>query len=152
MRNGLTDRGADCGGKSRHESWPRTILASEVTGYDHQTNVSAVTSWSSSGQVTGGMCLRHDALGRLALVGGTTHYATYGDDLTCVQDSEVTQVTARYRYDARNRRVARWLSSTAEWTYFAHGPGGELLSEMKRTGDAAQPLAPEFARDRDQTI
>ncbi len=139
MRNGLTDRGADCGGKSRH-------------GYDHQTNVSAVTSWSSSGQVTGGMCLRHDALGRLALVGGTTHYATYGDDLTCVQDSDVTQVTARYRYDARNRRVARWLSSTAEWTYFAHGPGGELLSEMKRTGDAAQPWAPEFARDRDQTI
>ncbi len=45
------------------------FVTTQSYGYDHQTNVSAVTSWSSSGQVTGGMCLRHDALGRLALVG-----------------------------------------------------------------------------------
>ncbi|HET8542044.1 MAG TPA: RHS domain-containing protein [Anaeromyxobacter sp.] len=59
-----------------------------------------------------------------------------------MRDSDVSYVQARFRYDARNRRIARWSSSTGQWTYYVHAPSGELLSELRSTGDAAQPWAP----------
>jgi RHS repeat-associated protein len=56
----------------------------------------------------------------------------------------VTQVLARFRYDSRNRRVARWLPSTG-WTYFVNGPDGSPLGEATLTTDPAQP----WSRQRD---
>jgi RHS repeat-associated protein len=52
----------------------------------------------------------------------------------------VTSVAARFRYDAQHRRVARWSASSGEWTYFVHGPSGELLSELRVVGGAWTPV------------
>jgi RHS repeat-associated protein len=107
--------------------------------YDQQTNVSSVGVWSG-GRPVQAVCLRHDALGRLVLVGPGSIGG--GDTLTCLRDSDVVSETARFQYDAQNRRVVRWSAATGEWTYYVHGPGGELLSEVRKTGDIARPWAP----------
>lgn len=109
-------------------------------GYDRQTNLSAIGAYSA-GRSAWSVCLNHDALGRLVTFGPSI-YATYSDQIGCVADSDLAAVTARFHYDAQNRRIARWNATTGEWTHFVHGPGGELLSELRKTGDPANPWAP----------
>ena len=41
--------------------------------------------------------------------------------------------------------MARWLASTGQWTWFAHGSDGSVLAEVTKTADPAAPWAP--ARD-----
>jgi hypothetical protein len=108
--------------------------------YDLQTNVSAVTAYAADGAATASLCLRHDALGRLVLVGKGPR--AVGDRTACARDGDVTEPIARFRYDARGRRVARWLASTGEWTYFAFTPSGELLSELALASGSALPWRP----------
>jgi len=60
---------------------------------------------------------------------------------TCPTDFAVQAPIARFQYDSRNRRVARFTAATGEWTHFVHDPSGSLLSEMKRTGDPSSPWA-----------
>ncbi len=108
---------------------------------DNQGAVGAVKRFAANGStVTGATCFRHDALGRLVFAGAMKFGYT-----TCPTDAGVQAPIARFQYDARNRRVARFTAATGEWTHFLHDPSGALLSEMKRTGD---PLAP-WAKVRD---
>jgi RHS repeat-associated protein len=111
-----------------------------VYDYDLQTNVSAVTAYAADGTATASVCLRHAALGRLVLVGKGPK--AIGDRTACVRDDDVTEPIARFRYDARGRRVARWLAATGEWTYFAFTPSGELLSEQTLASGSALPWRP----------
>ena len=112
-----------------------SLVTGHAYDYDYQTNVSSIGR-VASGSVTEAICLRHDALGRLVLVGTGSNAG--GDQLSCVKDADITQVTARYKYDAHGRRIARWLAATGQWTYFVHGPSGELLSELTLTGSPPQ--------------
>jgi RHS repeat-associated protein len=107
--------------------------------YDWQTNISSIGAYAPNLSYVA-VCLRHDPLGRLTIAGGGPN--NFGDSITCAKDADVTPVTARFKYDARGRRVARWLAATGQWTYLVHGPSGELLSEIVPTGDPANPWAP----------
>lgn len=60
----------------------------------------------------------------------------------CARDAEVSDPTARFKYDAQGRRIARWVAATGQWTYFVFGPSGELLSELAFTNDPSQPWMP----------
>jgi RHS repeat-associated protein len=51
--------------------------------------------------------------------------------LGCRRDSDVTSTTARFMFDALNRRVARWDSSTNAWRYFVASYEGIPLAETK---------------------
>jgi RHS repeat-associated protein len=114
-----------------------TLVSGYAFDYDYQTNVSSL-GLVANGSVTTAMCFRHDPLGRIAIVGTGTNGG--GDSISCVRDSDVAQVTSRYGYDARNRRVARWLASTGDWTYFVFDQSGELLSELRQSGGAWVPI------------
>ncbi|WP_242395422.1 RHS repeat domain-containing protein [Anaeromyxobacter oryzisoli] len=108
-------------------------------GYDYQGNVSAVGQYDGTGtSIALALCLRHDALGRLAQVGYTSSALSSGAP-ACVTDLDVTSPIAQYRYDSRNRRVAR--SDAGGWTYFVTDASGNLLSELAPTGDPATPWA-----------
>jgi len=112
-------------------------------GYDWQTNVTAIGRYDANGlNVTQSVCLRHDALGRLVMV-GTKKTASFSPDaIACTKDTDVGTVLARFKYDSRNRRIARWLASTGQWTYFANGPDGSVLAEVTLTSDPGNPWAP----------
>ncbi|ACL65874.1 YD repeat protein [Anaeromyxobacter dehalogenans 2CP-1] len=107
--------------------------------YDWQTNVSSIAAYSD-GQAHAVMCLRHDPLGRLTLVGAGVNSG--GDGISCARDSDVTEPTARFKYDAQGRRIARWVAVTGQWTHFVFGPAGELLSELVFTNDPSRPWMP----------
>jgi RHS repeat-associated protein len=114
-----------------------TLTSGYAFDYDFQTNVSSVGK-IVNGAVTSAVCLRHDPLGRLAIVGSGPNGG--GDQQSCVRDSDVTQVVARLRYDAQNRRVGRWLASSGDWTYFVHATSGGLLSELRVVEGAWSPI------------
>jgi RHS repeat-associated protein len=114
-------------------------------GYDGMTSVTAIGLYNAAGTgVAKAICLRHDALGRLVMVGQKATGFTAGTT-TCLTDAEVSNVLARFKYDSRNRRVARWLASTGEWTYFTFGPDGNVIGETTLGSDPAQP----WSRRRD---
>jgi len=115
-------------------------------GYDYQTNVSGLAAFDATGtNVANAMCLRHDALGRMVLAGTpsasylTPPYFDGSSSTVCTQDSQVETVTARFKYDARGRRIARWLATTSQWTYIVSDPSGNPLSELALTSDPANP-------------
>jgi RHS repeat-associated protein len=103
-------------------------------GYDRDMNISGVAKWSGSTPLDG-VCLRHDPLGRLShagkAAGGCITPGTPGN-FSCVNDDPITSVTARFKYDFRNRRVASWRATTNEWVYTVFGPGGEPLAELAK--------------------
>ncbi len=114
-----------------------TGAASLAFGYDHQGNVSAIGRYDASGaNIERAVCLRHDVLGRLTMVGDMAGALTPGG-VACLEDVDVSAVSARFRYDAHNRRVARQLGSG--WQYIVPGMGGEPLTEMA-AGESGQPL------------
>jgi RHS repeat-associated protein len=97
-------------------------------GYDLQGNVSAIGRYDATGStLTQAVCLRHDPLGRLVLAGSTSSPFT-GGDTVCTSDAEVVAAQARFKYDSRNRRVARQVNG--QWTYVVSDPTGNPLSEL----------------------
>ena len=108
-------------------------------GYDNQTNVTAIGLYNSAGSAFAKtICLRHDPLGRVVMVGQKSSATFNPLGTACVTDAEVSTVLARFKYDSRNRRVARWLPGSG-WTYFAQGPDGSVLGEAALTADPVQP-------------
>jgi RHS repeat-associated protein len=58
------------------------------------------------------------------------------DATVCTTDAEVTSPVARFKYDARNRRIARQDAATGQWTYMVSDPSGNPLSELALVGGA----------------
>jgi RHS repeat-associated protein len=79
------------------------------------------------------VCLRHDPLGRIVLVGYTELSAVSPDSLSCMTDASVKAPIARFKYDARGRRIARQDAATGQWTYIMSDPAGNPLSELQLT-------------------
>jgi hypothetical protein len=102
--------------------------------HDGQGSVAGLVRYDQSGNWLAGVCFRHDPLGRLAFAGALKSWLS-----TCPSDSAVASVTARYKYDSRNRRVARQVGGT--WTYVISDPRGNPLSELVRTADLQRPWA-----------
>jgi RHS repeat-associated protein len=92
-----------------------------------------------------GTCLRHDALSRLVLAGAAASpgAATPGG-LGCTSDGEVATVSARFKYDHLNRRIAR-LDAAGTTRFFVHDPTGLLLSETQKPTSVTRP----WTRQRD---
>jgi len=103
-------------------------------GYDNSGDVSAIGQYDATGsKTTHAVCLRHDALGRLVLVGSKgTSFPAGGT--ACLSDAEVSTVLGQFKYDARNRRVAR--QQGAQWTYVVSDSSGNPLSELTLTNGA----------------
>ncbi len=111
--------------------------ANYAYAYDYQTNVSAVGRYNEAGTaISAAMCLRHDALGRMTLVGGIkSSYVNFTPGgTTCYSDSYVQTASTRFKYDARNRRIARWQATTNQWFYVVSDGAGNPLSELALTG------------------
>ncbi|WP_243338530.1 RHS domain-containing protein [Anaeromyxobacter soli] len=116
--------------------WLKTPSGDRVThsfGYDLWGNVAAIGKWDLTGGMAGNqtvaVCLRHDPLGRMTLFGRRPVGVRAGF-VFCAQDSEITQPIARFKYDARNRRVARQDVASGKWTYFVFDASGNPLSEL----------------------
>jgi RHS repeat-associated protein len=108
-------------------------------GYDDQANVSTISSYDDAGTaLTSTTCLLHDALGRLVLVGEADPASGGPDRLACRSEADVQQVTARFRYDAMNRRVAR-QDASGQWTRFVFDGGGQPLGELASSDGAWAP-------------
>jgi RHS repeat-associated protein len=98
-------------------------------GYDNGSNLSAISTYDPTGSsITGTTCLVHDALGRLTAVGPAKVQAG-PDARACLRENDLASVTVRFRYDARNRRVAR-QDGTGPWKYWVFSPDGKPLAEM----------------------
>jgi RHS repeat-associated protein len=103
-------------------------------GYDGAGSLSAIGKYDGSGTVQqAAVCLRHDLLGRLVLAGTTSTVVSPGGT-ACTSDGEVTAALGRFKYDARNRRVARQVGG--QWTYVVSDGSGSPLSELALTGGA----------------
>lgn len=129
----------------RDASTPGTTpLKRYAFAYDYQTNVSGVGKYNATGTaVERGICLRHDPLGRLVTVGPAKSAAYVAPDATyCTLDTLLASVTARFKYDFRNRRVASWRAETGEWVYTVFDQGGQPLAELALTTDPANPWRP----------
>ena len=112
----------------------------QAFGYDDQTNLSSISTYDAAGtSITQTVCMVHDALGRLVLVGNAAPGSGGPDALACRTEAAVTSVVARFEYDAMNRRVARTDGATGKKTYFSFLPGGETMGEYERTGVPASP-------------
>jgi RHS repeat-associated protein len=97
-----------------------------------------VTTWSpTTGLATGTTCLVHDALNRLTAVGPALALVLPGN-VACKTEADLASVTVRFKYDSRNRRVAR-QDGTGTWKQWALLPDGSPLTELWRptssTGD-----------------
>jgi RHS repeat-associated protein len=101
---------------------------------DNQGAMSEVGKYTGS-NITAVTCLRHDPLGRVSLVGTRSGFLAAG----CLLDSQVTTPTARFRYDGLGRRVARQDPASGVWTYFLHGPGGQVLAEATQVSGGWAP-------------
>jgi RHS repeat-associated protein len=113
-------------------------------GYDDQTNLSAISVYDDAGTtIQQTLCLKHDALNRIVLVGRHRNPGAGGPDaLVCRSEAEVGEVIARFEYDARNRRVARYSALTGAWTEFVFLPDGSHLAELGRPTTAAGAWTP----------
>lgn len=97
--------------------------------YDLNSNLSAVTTWSpTTGLATGKTCLVHDALNRLTAVGPALALESPGN-VACKTEADLATVSVRFKYDARNRRVARQDGAGA-WKQWALLPDGSPLTEF----------------------
>jgi RHS repeat-associated protein len=111
--------------------------------YDYQANVSWIGKYDAGGAaVTSAVCLRHDPLARLVMAGTTSPTGITPDGLACTKDVNVTSVTARFKYDHRNRRVASWRAATGEWVYTVFDQDGQPLAEVAKTTDPVNPWRP----------
>jgi RHS repeat-associated protein len=103
-------------------------------GYDDGSNLSAITAYDSSAfggsGVPGTVCLVHDALGRLTAMGPAKVLAE-PDARACKSENDLGTVLVRFRYDARNRRVAR-QDGTGPWKYYLFTSDGTPLAEATR--------------------
>ncbi len=100
-------------------------------GYDRQANLSAIGRYDAAGtSIQQAVCLRHDALGRMVLYGTRSAAGLLPDATVCTTDAEVTSPVARFKYDARNRRIARQDAATGSWTYTISDPSGSPLSQL----------------------
>jgi RHS repeat-associated protein len=72
-------------------------------------------------------------LGRLVLAGTTSTVVSPGGT-ACTSDGEVTSALGRFKYDARNRRVARQVGG--QWTYVVSDGSGSPLTELALVGGA----------------
>jgi RHS repeat-associated protein len=107
-------------------------------GYDAQMNLSSISTYDAAGTtITQMVCLVHDALGRLAVIGKGSSTAGGPNVIACQTEAAVTQVFARFEYDALNRRVLRTAGATK--TYFSFLPGGETIGEYVPTGVTTAP-------------
>jgi YD repeat-containing protein len=109
--------------------------------YDYQSSLSGIGKYDAAGSaVTSAMCLLHDSLGRLVLAGtAKTPTSVTPDATNCFAESHVASVTARFKYDHRNRRVASWRATTNEWVYTVFDQAGQPLAELAKTTDPANP-------------
>jgi RHS repeat-associated protein len=108
--------------------------------YDYQTNVAGVGMYNAAGSsLEKAVCLRHDPLSRLVKVGGADTYYVTPNATACITDSYLTSVTAQFKYDHRNRRVASWRATTNEWVYTVFDQGWQPLAELAKTNDPASP-------------
>jgi len=107
-------------------------LLEHAFGYDAQSNLSTIIRYDEAGRPwRGAVCLRHDLLRRLTLFGGTRGTAIYVPGGTgCMTDADVQTPVARFRYDARNRRVARQEVATGVTRYTVFDPSGNPLAEL----------------------
>ncbi len=106
--------------------------------YDLNSNLSAVTTWSpATGLATGTTCLVHDALNRLTAVGPALATPAAGA-VACKTEADLASVTVRFKYDARNRRVARQDGAGA-WKQWALMPDGSPLTEFWRPTTSTDP-------------
>ena len=109
-------------------------------GYDALGALSAVGQYDASGtSQTAAVCFRHDALGRMVLYGRRSPGFAPGAT-TCTQDAEVSQPLARFKYDARNRRIARQDAASGQWTYVVSDSSGNPLSELALVSGAWQQV------------
>lgn len=107
---------------------PPESRALHAYAYDEQGNVSFIGQYDAAGtSIASAVCLRHDPLGRMVLVGATNARPPPGGT-ACLGDADVSSVLARFKYDARNRRVARQVGDT--WTYVVSDAAGNPLSEV----------------------
>lgn len=109
--------------------------------YDYQTNLTGIGKFDAAGvNVTSATCLRHDPLGRLVAVGPSSMPSFVTPDAVfCTSDWQLASVTARFKYDHRNRRVASWRSATNEWVYTVFDQAGQPLAELAKTTNPAAP-------------
>jgi RHS repeat-associated protein len=106
-------------------------VARYAFGYDRQANLSAIGKYDAAGtSIQQAVCLRHDALGRMVLYGTRSAAGLLPDATACTSDAEVTSAVARFKYDARNRRIARQEAASGQWTYTISDPSGSPLSEL----------------------
>ena len=82
--------------------------------YDLNSNLSAVTTWSPAGLATGKTCMVHDALGRLTAVRPAVARMSGPGATAREKETNLASVTARFEYDAMNRRAARQAGTA--WT------------------------------------
>ncbi len=115
----------------------RAITEVRDISYDLNSNLSTVTTWSPAGLATGKTCLVHDARNRLTAVGPALALESPGN-VACKAEADLASVTVRFKYDARNRRVA-WQDGAGTWKQWALLPDGSPLTESWKptssTGD-----------------
>jgi RHS repeat-associated protein len=110
--------------------------------YDFQFNMAGIAAFDATGtSITGVICFKHDELGRLTVAGTLDpvwfNPGMFNGGYYCVYGP--TTATVQFKYDHRNRRIARWQASTNLWTYIVSDEAGNPLSELLRTGDPASP-------------
>jgi RHS repeat-associated protein len=112
--------------------------SAEWCGGSWRNSIYEAVRWTESAA----MCLRHDPLGRLVLVGSTSPSSVTADGLACTTDAAVTGAAARFKYDFRNRRIASWRATTNEWVYTVFDQAGQPLAELAKTSDPVNPWRP----------
>lgn len=102
-------------------------------GYDDGSNMSAISTYDGWGTyITSTTCLVHDALGRLTAMGPAKVLAG-ADARACKSENDLSTVTVRFQYDARNRRVAR-RDGAGPWKQYVFRPDGIPIAELTRPG------------------
>jgi RHS repeat-associated protein len=110
--------------------------------HDRDSNVTGIARYDGTTAIGDGYCLRRDPLGRLDHVGVIAaafinpSYNFYG----CLTDDYFKSIAARFKYDFRKRRIARWLASTNKWTYVLSDAQGNPLSEIALVNGAWTPV------------
>jgi len=100
--------------------------------YDAAENLSAVSEYDSTGlSLLRTTCFVHDALGRLTTVGPARVVGANAAGLACQTEADLSAVSVRFRYDYRNRRVAR-QDGTGPWKHWVFTPDGQPLAEMEK--------------------
>jgi len=116
------------------EAWTVEANPKRRYAYHHDAaeNLSAVSEYDLAGAtILRTTCFVHDALGRLTTVGPARATPATATDLACQTEADVSSVSVRFRYDHRNRRVAR-QDGTGPWKHWAFTPNGQPLAELEK--------------------